>query len=139
MEFNWPIRVYIEDTDAGGIVFYVNYLKFMERARTEFLRHIGFDHAAMINQGGMFVVHSTNIRYLVPASLDNELIVTVGIGELRRTHLTFNQSIVRKKDNQLLSRADVKVACVTRESMRPQVIPNKMKDALMKFFKTGGN
>ncbi len=139
MEFNWPIRVYIEDTDAGGIVFYVNYLKFMERARTEFLRNIGFDHAAMINQGGMFVVHSTNIRYLVPASLDDELIVTVAIGELRRTHLTFSQDIVRKTDNQLLSRADVKVACVTRESMRPQVIPNKMKDALIKLFKTGGN
>lgn len=139
MEFNWPIRVYIEDTDAGGIVFYVNHLRFMERARTEFLRHIGFDHAAMMLQGKMFVVCSVNIHYLVPANLDDELAVSVAVGDCKRTHLTFSQNIVRKTDNQLLARADIKVAFVARENMRPQVMSAPMKDALMQYLKTGGN
>ncbi len=139
MEFNWPIRVYIEDTDSGGIVFYVNYLKFMERARTEFLRNLGFDHAAMINKGSMFVVHSTNIKYLAPAYLDDELNVTISINELKRTHLTFTQNIIRKTDNKLLTTADVKVVCVTKHNMRPQVIPENMKISLKQYVKTGGN
>ena len=139
MEFNWPVRVYIEDTDAGGIVFYVNHLRFMERARTEFLRHIGFDHAAMIRQGSMFVVCSANIHYLVPANLDDELTVSVAIGEIKRTHLTFSQTIVRKADNQLLARADIKVALVATQGLRPQVMSAAMKDALGQYLKTGGN
>lgn len=139
MEFNWPVRVYIEDTDAGGIVFYANHLRFMERARTEFLRHIGFDHAAMMRQGKMFVVCSANIHYLVPAKLDDELAVSVAIGECKRIHLTFSQNIVRKTDNQLLAMADVKVAFVARDSMRPQVMSVAMKDALKQYLKTGGN
>lgn len=121
MEFKWPVRVYIEDTDAGGIVYYVNYLKFMERARTEFLRHIGFDHAEMIRQGSMFVIHSTDIKYREPAQLDDELQVTVSICELKRTHLTFEQQIIR--DQRVLTEARVKGACVIKESMKPCMIP----------------
>ena len=71
--FNWPVRVYYEDTDAGGIVYYVNYLKFMERARTEYLRSLGFDQQALMDDGILFVVRDTAIDYLKPARLDDKL------------------------------------------------------------------
>src|SRR5690606_7324226 len=78
-EFCWPLRVYIEDTDAGGIVFYVNYLKYMERARTEMLRSVGFDKDFIFSEALMFVVHSVEVRYRAPARLDDQLIATAHI------------------------------------------------------------
>lgn len=128
MEFRWPVRVYIEDTDAGGIVYYVNYLKYMERARTEFLRHLGFDHARMLQQGQMFVIHSSQVRYLEPAKLDDELSVSVRVTELKRTHLTFAQNLYRA--DRLLTEAALKAVCVQKDSMKPCAIPTEMVHAL---------
>ena len=126
--FQWPVRVYYEDTDAGGIVYYVNYLKFMERARTEFLRHIGYDHAQMIQQGTMFVIYSSQIDYKAPAYLDDQLQVVTSVKALKRTHLTFRQQIFC--DGKLLTDATIKGACVTKSTMKPRSIPVEMVEAL---------
>lgn len=133
MEFSWPVRVYIEDTDAGGIVYYVNYLKFMERARTEFLRHIGFDHAKMIRQGSMFVIHSANIRYLQPAVLDDELQVTVSLSSIKRSSVTFTQRVLRASSHDILAETDVRAVCVLKESMKPCAIEVDMVAALQVY------
>lgn len=131
MEFKWPVRVYIEDTDAGGIVYYINYLKFMERARTEFLRHLGFDHAEMMQQGTMFVIHSSEINYREPAQLDDELQVTVAITDIKRTHLTFKQQIYCGA--RLLTEANIKGVCVIKKNMKPCAIPAAMADVLQAY------
>lgn len=133
MEFNWPVRVYIEDTDAGGIVYYVNYLKFMERARTEFLRHIGFDHAQMIHQGSMFVIHSANTRYLQPAVLDDELQVTVSLSSIKRSSVTFTQRVLRASSQDVLAETEVRAVCVLKESMKPCAIEADMVAALQAY------
>lgn len=119
--FELPLRVYIEDTDAGGIVYYINYLKFMERARTELLRSLGFAKTAILSQDLMFVVHSAQINYKRPARLDELLSVSATIALLRRSYLIFKQTITR--DGELICAADVKVACVDRQGMRPQAMP----------------
>jgi 4-hydroxybenzoyl-CoA thioesterase/acyl-CoA thioester hydrolase len=119
--FELPLRVYIEDTDAGGIVYYINYLKFMERARTELLRSLGFAKTAILSEDLMFVVHSAQINYRRPARLDEMLSVSASIAEMRRTYLIFNQTITR--DGELICAADVKVACVDRLGLRPRAIP----------------
>ena len=91
-EFRWPVRVYWEDTDAGGIVFYANYLKFLERARTEWLRSLGISQRVLREEtGGMFVVSETSVRYLRPAKLDDELIVTARLQEAGRASLIIAQ------------------------------------------------
>ena len=134
MEFSWPVRVYIEDTDAGGIVYYVNYLKFMERARTEFLRHIGFDHAEMIQQGSMFVIHSANTRYLQPAVLDDELQVTVSMSSIKRSSVTFSQRVIRASSQTVLAETEVRAVCVLKENMKPCAIADDMVAALQAYI-----
>ena len=104
--FTWPVRVYWEDTDAGGIVFYANYLKFMERARTEWLRALGISQSALrettaSQSGGMFVVTDTQLQYKLPAQLDDQLLVTAQIIEKSRITLTIKQEI-RLKSKQIL-------------------------------------
>ena len=90
--FSWPVRVYWEDTDAGGIVFYANYLKFFERARTEWLRSLGIEqHSLKEQSGGMFVVADTTVRYRRPARLDDQLLVTARLGEPGRASMTIFQ------------------------------------------------
>ncbi len=131
MEFKWPVRVYIEDTDAGGIVYYVNYLKYMERARTEFLRHLGADHAEMIRQGAMFVIHSADIKYQEPAYLDDELEVTVVIEKIKRTYVCFQQQIFCS--GRMLTKASIKGVCVIKESMKPCSIPPNIVSALQAY------
>jgi tol-pal system-associated acyl-CoA thioesterase len=127
-QFSWPVRVYIEDTDAGNIVFYVNYLKYMERARTESLRSLGFEKAGVFDDDAMFVVHSLAIDYKAPARLDDLLTVSADIQQLKRTSLTFNQRVWR--DDELLCTADVKIACVSRSAMRPVAIPDTLLNAI---------
>jgi 4-hydroxybenzoyl-CoA thioesterase len=134
MEFNWPVRVYIEDTDAGGIVYYVNYLKFMERARTEFLRYLGFDHAEMINQGRMFVIHSANTRYLQPAVLDDELQIGVAMSAIKRSSVTFRQRVLRAATQEVLAQTEICVVCVVKESMKPCAIEAEMIAALQAYI-----
>lgn len=123
-EFHWPIRVYIEDTDAGGIVYYVNYLKFMERARTEFLRSIGFDHYMRSPEDFMFVVADARISYRRPAQMDDSIVATAQIIELGRASLRFAQSI--RRGEEILTEGEIKIACVTKSGMKPRAIPQSL-------------
>lgn len=128
-EFRWPLRVYIEDTDAGGIVYYVNYLKYMERARTEYLRSFGYgknDFAGaaaprIFTEEFMFVVHSVAVRYKKPARLDDELLATARIIERGAAQLRFEQRILRGDEE--LCGGEVNVACVDRRTFKPRRIP----------------
>ena len=123
-EFSWPLRVYIEDTDAGGIVFYANYLKYMERARTELLRSVGFDKNYVFGEALMFVVRSLDVRYRLPARLDDELIATARIVETRAAQLKFEQRILRGAD--VVCEGHVNVVCVDRASLKPSRIPQML-------------
>src|SRR5476649_406570 len=105
-------RVYYEDTDAGGIVYYVNYLKFMERARTERLRELGFAQSQLAGEDLLFVVHSSEARYFAPARLDDELLVSAEVIELNRVSLRFKQQVRRATDATLLCEGQFLVACV---------------------------
>ena len=127
-EFSLDLRVYIEDTDAGGIVYYVNYLKFMERARTEMLRSLGFDKAGANPESIQFVVRSARIEYLRPARLDDRLVVTARVESLGGASLDFQQQVLRGAE--LLCEADVRIACVDGASLKPARIGAEMKRAL---------
>lgn len=128
--FNWNIRVYYEDTDAGGIVFYANYLKFFERARTEWLRAAGVNQQALSEtQRVMFVVKSTAVDYHAPAKLDDELNVTVVVRRLGRASVQFVQEAWRigkqpGEEPRLLASGEIKVGCVDVDSLRPSAIPD---------------
>lgn len=130
--FQWPVRVYYEDTDTGGIVFYANYLKFFERARTEWLRSGGFDQSALAeSEGIMFVVMHTAVDYHSPAKLDNELKLSVQVEKLGRASVEFLQHARRAgaeagKPCTLLATGRIKVACVDRHSLRPKALPLAM-------------
>ena len=129
--FSWNIRVYYEDTDAGGIVYYANYLKFFERARTEWLRASGVDqHVLSETHGVMFVVRSTSMDYHAPAKLDDELNVTVSVRRVGRASVDFVQEAWRIDDSAdagrvLLASGEIKVACINAASLRPQAIPDE--------------
>jgi len=124
-QFEIPVRVYIEDTDAGGIVFYVNYLKFMERARTEYMRQLGYDKPAVSSDDKLLVVHSANTQYRRPARLDDLLTATVVIRKLARSYVVFEQKVFR--GSELLCESEIKVACVTQADLRPVALPEKMR------------
>lgn len=126
--FRWPLTVYIEDTDAGGIVFYVNYLKFMERARTEYLRSEGFDKNYIFNADLMFVVHSVACEYIAPARLDDQLEVTAKLITLGASKMELEQLVYRQ--GELLCRGKVIIVCVDRQSMKPKRIPKAIRAAL---------
>ena len=123
-----PVRVYIEDTDAGGIVYYVNYLKFMERARAEFMRSLGFDKVALLAGEFMFVVHSLQLDYKQSARLDDELLVSAKVVKVGKATVVFEQSV--RRDDQLLCSGEVKVACVRRADQRPTAMPASMLQQL---------
>ncbi|WP_421864091.1 tol-pal system-associated acyl-CoA thioesterase [Motiliproteus sp.] len=127
------VRVYIEDTDTGGIVYYVNYLKFMERARTELLRELGFEQQRIKQQGWLFVVHSLESRYRQPARLDDELLIKTGIQRQSRASLVFDQQLFRASDQRLLCEALVKVAMVDSETMKPVSIPPHLAQLLGRY------
>ncbi|MBK8306451.1 MAG: YbgC/FadM family acyl-CoA thioesterase [Gammaproteobacteria bacterium] len=116
-EFRLPLRVYIEDTDAGGIVYYVNYLKYFERARTELMRSHGFARPALPEAGLMFVVNSLQVDYLSPARLDDELMACARLCGGGRARLLFAQRILRA--GQDICRAEVSVACVSPATGKP--------------------
>ena len=128
MEIQLPIRVYIEDTDAGGIVYYVNYLKYMERARTEFLRNLGFSKTAIFDDHAMFVVQRVEIDYSAPARLDDALVVSASIARLGRASMIFDQFV--RDDQKMLCHASIRVACVDRESLRPMAVPKAIREKL---------
>jgi acyl-CoA thioester hydrolase len=127
--FEWPVRIYWEDTDAGGIVFYANYLKFMERARTEWLRAAGVGQQALADgQDLIFVVTDTRLRYRAPARLDDLLHVSVEPVELGRARLVLAQR-VRLGETPLVE-GEIAVACVERATMRPRRIPSDLLSRL---------
>jgi acyl-CoA thioester hydrolase len=123
--FRHTLRVYWEDTDAGGVVFFANYLKFFERARSEWLRTIGFGQQRLRNDTGtIFVVADTSMRYLEPARLDDVLDITVGITEAGRVSLTFLQQAWRA--DALLTQGTVRIGCVDAGTFRPRRIPTEL-------------
>lgn len=129
-DFFLPVRVYYEDTDAGGVVYYVNYLKFMERARTERLRSLGFNQHELAQLNTLFVVHSAQARYHAPARLDDELKVTARVTRLRRARLEFSQQAWRSQDNRLLCEGQFVIACIDADSFKPKAMPKTLFDLL---------
>lgn len=125
--FHWRLRVYWEDTDAGGVVYHAGYLCFMERARSEWLRACGVDQLAWRERSGLgFVVRDMHIDFLTPARLDDELDVSVVVQKRRRASLTFMQRVRRCADQAELARAEVRVACVNIDRMQPAPIPDDL-------------
>jgi len=121
-DFRWPVRVYYEDTDAAGIVYYANYLKFFERCRTEWLRALGFDQRDMAARDRLqFVVAELSVRYHRPARLDESLTIEATILERARTYVVFHQQA--RRGAELLASARVKVACVDAERLAPARLP----------------
>ena len=132
--FGFPLRVYWEDTDAGGIVFYANYLKFMERGRTEWLRALGFNQQMLREQvGGMFVVSETAVKFHRPARLDDALWVTARVQETGRVSLTIAQQVLLRVDGQadtLLAEGTIRIGWVEAASLRPSRIPSPILEVL---------
>ena len=135
--FLWPVRVYWEDTDAGGVVYYANYLKFCERARSEWLRSLGLDQQAMAaREQVLFVVSSAQVRYAAPARLDDLLEVSVAVTQAGGASLDLLQEVRRRSpadpaaSNALLASAQVRVACVQAGSFRPVRLPAAVLEAI---------
>jgi acyl-CoA thioester hydrolase len=127
--FHHLVRVYWEDTDAGGIVFYANYLKFFERARTEWLRALGHSQQEMVDTTGcMFVVQETTVRYVKPARLDDVLTITVDVRERGRASLRIAQQAWCGE--RLLAEGDIRIGCVERATMKPHRIPSPIFEAI---------
>ena len=121
--YRLPVRVYVEDTDTGGIVFYANYLKYMERARTEYMRSLGFHKPALFD-GLQFVVHEVAVKYHSPAVLDDLIDVTAVLIKGSRVSFEMSQQIYR--GDELLVEGSVKVACINAQTKRPQAMPKEM-------------
>ncbi len=130
--FTWPVRVYWEDTDAGGIVFYANYLKFFERARTEWLRSLGIEQGLLRETtGGIFVVSETAVRYHLPARLDDELLVTASLTEKGRASLTISQrALLRADATKVLCEGSIRIGWVDAATLKPARIPQNLLETL---------
>ena len=138
--FCWPVRIYWEDTDAGGIVFYANYLKFFERARTEWLRSLGIGQQVLREEsGGMFIVSETRLRYLRPARLDDELLVTAELAEAGRASLIIGQRALRRPAAQnsreaagahVICEGSIRIGWVDAETLVPARIPQAILSRL---------
>ena len=128
-EFSLPIRVYIEDTDAGGIVYYVNYLKYLERARTELMRALGCERAAISDQGWMFVVSDLAVTYRQPARLDEQLDATALIQRVGGATIDFFQSV--RRGDTVLVEGNIQIACIDEERGRPRRIDPALRARLV--------
>lgn len=126
--YRLDLRVYYEDTDAAGIVYYANYLRFIERGRTELLRTLGHDQHALMQDGIAFAVRSVNAEYLRPARLDDLLTVETGVAALGRAQVTFAQRI--RRGHELLLDAKIRVACIDPAAGRPIRMPRALHDQL---------
>jgi acyl-CoA thioester hydrolase len=125
--FAWPVRVYWEDTDAGGVVYHAAYLRFLERARTEWLRANGIGQAQLrTSHGIVFVVTNVQVDFLLPARLDDELHACIGAFTRRSASLRFTQCILRPADGAVLVQAQVRAACVEATNWRPRRIPDHL-------------
>lgn len=130
MNFNWPVRVYYEDTDSGGVVYYANYLKFMERGRTEFLRDLGFEQDHLIEQENIiFAVRSVQCDYKSPARFNDELIVATELSELKKASMLFTQKIYRiNQSEKILCQAQIRIACIQASTFKPCAIPQSLME-----------
>ena len=127
--FSWPVRVYYEDTDTGGVVYYANYLKFFERARTEWLRNLGVNQDKLAQEEGLiFVVRRALLDFARPARLDDMLEVTVEPLKIARVYVDLTQQA--KCDAQLLARTEVRVACLNQRNFKPAPIPPLLRNVL---------
>jgi acyl-CoA thioester hydrolase len=125
--FSFPVRIYFQDTDAGGVVYHANYVNFMERARTEWLRTFGYSNMGMMKElGMMFVVRTIKLDYLKPALLDDLLAVTVQIKDIGRSRVTLLQTVSRGED--LLTEGEVHLVCVTADSFKPVSVPDVLRN-----------
>ncbi len=130
-EFVWPVRVYYEDTDAGGVVYHATYLRFLERARTEWLRSLGFEQDRLAaGEGAVFAVRRVEIDYVSPARFNESLEVTASLARLGRASLEFDQRIRRQENGAELCRARVSVVCVGSADFRPRAIPQAIRREL---------
>lgn len=124
MEFNFPVRVYYEDTDVAGVVYYANYLKFMERGRTEWMRTLGADQDVLIDQDVAFAVRKAEVDYYKPARFNDALNVISSLEQVRGASVVFHQKICPADDPQtVLCEGRIKVVCVTMSTMQPRAIP----------------
>ncbi len=128
--FRLPVRVYYQDTDAGGVVFHATYLDYFERARTEWLRDLGFDIGVLAQRDGvLFIVREFRVAYARPAQLDELLEVTVGVEHIGRAQFTLAQQVLRS--GEVLVRASVNLACVSSGSFRPVRVPETLREVLV--------
>ena len=127
--FLWPIRIYYEDTDAGGVVYHTNYIKFMERARTEWLRNLGFEQdELLVKEGVIFAVRSVQADFMLPAKFNDELIVSSRVIKKGKASITIEQEVIRKnqdknKKDELLCKGIVKVVTLDGNNFKPKVMP----------------
>ena len=129
--FLWPVRVYYEDTDGGGVVYYANYLKFLERARTEWLRALGFEQSELVRRDRvLFVVRSIAVEYLRPSLFDDNLQISVEVVKVGAGQIQFSQSVLR--DHEVLVTASIRVACVDAGSFRPVRMPEHLATRIRK-------
>lgn len=127
--FTWPVRVFYEDTDAGGVVYYANYLRFFERCRSEWFRSLGFALSELAHREGvLFMVASAQVDYLRPARLDDLLHIDARISQRAASYVVFEQQA--RRGTTILSRASVKVACIDAHSLRPRRLPPAVVEAL---------
>ncbi len=130
--FLWPIRIYYEDTDAGGVVYHTNYIKFMERARTEWLRDLGFEQDELRAKNGViFAVRSVQIDYFLPAKFNDELMISSRVIKKGKASITIEQQVTRNsqnlnKTNELLCKGAIKVATLDDKSFRPKAMPESL-------------
>ncbi|MCR5883360.1 tol-pal system-associated acyl-CoA thioesterase [Rhizobacter sp. J219] len=135
--FAHTLRIYWEDTDAGGVVFYANYLKFFERARTEWLRSLGFAQEQLrAETGAIFIVSQTTVRYLRPARLDDQLTVTVDVRHAGQASMTVSQ--VAWRGDERLAEGDIRIGCVDAQSFRPRRIPEPLLKVMADYMATQG-
>lgn len=129
--FSWSVRVYYEDTDTGGVVYYANYLKFMERARTEWLRQLGFDQAELIaSQNVLFAVRHIEVDYLKPARLDDELAINVQLIETSAVTMTLAQQIEKQNEPGVLCEGKVRIVCLKASTFMPTALPPTIRNLL---------
>lgn len=135
--FAHTLRIYWEDTDAGGVVFYANYLKFFERARTEWLRSLGFGQEQLrADTGAIFIVSETRVRYLRPARLDDVLTVTVDVQHAGQASMTVAQ--VAWRDGERLTEGTIRIGCVDAQSFRPRRMPEPLLKMMAEYMVTQG-
>jgi len=132
-DFFWKIRVYYEDTDAGGVVYHSQYLNFFERARTEWLRARNFDQSRLAKDEGLiFVVRNMDVEFIKPAQLDDEVKVSVCLQHIGAASLKLSQTMIRASDQQVLAKAKVRVACLSAQEFKPVRISNNLRKEILK-------